>query len=74
MPSGIVKLNNGDIMKYFVIKKIAYQTQPDGHYIEHSAGFDKQDTAQKFAELKQEMETDGNVTYTVIAFSGNGLY
>ena len=67
MPSGIVKLNNGDIMKYFVIKKTSYQTQPAYHSIEHNQGFDKQDTAQRFADLKQEMETDARVTYTVIA-------
>lgn len=54
-------------MKYFVIKKTSYQTQPAYHSIEHNQGFDKQDTAQRFADLKQEMETDARVTYTVIA-------
>ena len=73
MPSGIVKLNKGNIMRYFVIKKYAYRTQPDTHYIDHNAGFDNQDTAQRYADVKQEMETDRDVTYTVIAFSGNGI-
>ena len=69
MPSGIVKLNKEDIMKYFVMKVTTYQTLPAYHSFEHNQGFDKHDTAQRFAELKQEMEIDKNVTYTVIALS-----
>ena len=68
MPSGIVKLNNGDIMKYLVIERIKHTHANDSFYNHYTDGFDTLELANEYAELQAKLKKRDDTTYTVVPF------
>ena len=68
MPSGIVKLNNGDIMKYLVIERIKHTHANDSFYNHYTDGFDSLELANEYAQLQAKLNKYDDTTYTVVPF------
>ena len=68
MPSGIVKLNNGDIMTYLVIKKVNWNHCKPSYYNDYTDGFDSLELANEYAQLQAKLKGSDDTTYTVVPF------
>ena len=68
MPSGIVKLNNGDIMTYLVIKKVNWSHSSPSYYNDYIDGFDSLELANEYAQLQAKLKRRDDTTYTVVPF------
>ena len=68
MPSGIVKLNKGNIMKYLVIERVKYGNANDSYYNHYADGFDSLELANEYAELQAKLKKRDDTTYTVVPF------
>ena len=69
MPSGIVKLNKGDIMTYLVIKKVNWLHSSPSYYNDYIDGFDSLELANEYAQLQAKLNNSvKDITYTVVPF------
>lgn len=69
MPSGIVKLNKGNIMKYLVIERVKYGNANDSYYNHYADGFDSLELAKEYAQLQAKLHDSHDKTFTVVTFT-----